>query len=339
MEEYVNLRFHHQGEFLSTTYAGGEETIIGDVECDRFSYTVLMEYIKDDLKYSEIGGVYVYEGKPWGWKLLSNDADLSAVGQGLNNFIDFYIDNVVDPTIEPIKQMQPHVIIRPRQGVFAAKKQNKRVFVTTYQLQQQQKKKAIQTRNRLESEKDVAAKWKLDLPDHSREEKKMGENKLKDCDLPPPPPLTEYEMQKAVRVKRNNEIFFALNLPTLSVEVRNSMEKLQHVEPVTEHMPDPVTEHVEPSLLEIVPDPSEARGSMEAFWAMRKRQKEEEAAAKASEAAAKASEAAKKASAAAKTSSAPKDSTTANASGAGSVNAEENISPEIEQDEKDEEAG
>ena len=119
MEEYVNLRFHHQGEFSSTAYAGGEETVIGDVECDRFSYTVLMEYIKDDLKYSEIGGVYVYEGKPWGWKLLSNDADLSAVGQGLNNFTDFYIDNVVDPTIEPIKQMQPHVIIRPRQGVFA----------------------------------------------------------------------------------------------------------------------------------------------------------------------------------------------------------------------------
>lgn len=34
-------------------------------------------------------------------------------------------------------------------------------------------------------------------------------------------------MQKAVRVKRNNEIFFALNLPTLSVEVRNSMEKVK----------------------------------------------------------------------------------------------------------------
>uniref|UniRef100_A0A164UE18 Uncharacterized protein n=1 Tax=Daucus carota subsp. sativus TaxID=79200 RepID=A0A164UE18_DAUCS len=142
--------------------------------------------------------------------------------------------------------------------MFAAKKQNRRVFVTTYQLQQQQKKKAIQTRSslqavtrksprlnkvqatpdRLESEKAVAAKRKLDLPDHSREEEKMGENKLK-----------------------------------------------------------------------------------------------------ASEAAAKTSEAAKKASAAAKTSSAPKDSTTANASGAGSVNAEENISPEIEQDEEDEEAG
>lgn len=49
--------------------------------------------------------------------------------------------------------------------------------------------------------------------------------RLQECNLPPPPPLTEYEKQRLVRVKQNNEIYFALNLPTLSAEVRSSFSK------------------------------------------------------------------------------------------------------------------
>lgn len=45
--------------------------------------------------------------------------------------------------------------------------------------------------------------------------------------LPPPPPLTDYEKQRVVRVKQNNEVFFALNLPTLSTEVRNCFPQKQ----------------------------------------------------------------------------------------------------------------
>lgn len=48
---------------------------------------------------------------------------------------------------------------------------------------------------------------------------------LQELDLPPPPPLTDYERRRAVRVKRNNEIYFPLNLPTLSAEVRSSFSK------------------------------------------------------------------------------------------------------------------
>ena len=43
--------------------------------------------------------------------------------------------------------------------------------------------------------------------------------------LPPPPPLTEYEIQRAVRIKRNNEVFFAIKLPELSTRLRNSINK------------------------------------------------------------------------------------------------------------------
>lgn len=117
----MHLRFYHQGEFQSTRYAGGKETVIMNVDPDRFSYTVLMEHVKDDLGYSEIGGIYVSKGQLGGWKLVSSDADLSPLAGKVKNgdHINFYIDHVVDNNIEPIKQMQPHVVIRPRQDLFA----------------------------------------------------------------------------------------------------------------------------------------------------------------------------------------------------------------------------
>lgn len=65
--------------------------------------------------------------------------------------------------------------------------------------------------------------------------------------LPPPPPLTEYEKLRAVTVKRNNEVFFALNLPTLSSEVRNSIlkdksKKKKHVQEGSDEEYDPAVD-------------------------------------------------------------------------------------------------
>jgi len=52
--------------------------------------------------------------------------------KGVNEFVngckneeelDFYIDNTIDKDIEPLRQLQPHVTIRPRkniiQGIYA----------------------------------------------------------------------------------------------------------------------------------------------------------------------------------------------------------------------------
>lgn len=123
--DYI-LSFHHKGEFTKTMYVGGTCTVIPElVEADRFSYTVLMEYVKGNLNYTEIGGVYVKK-VPNGWELIANDADLNefvkAVGvkpveaAGVN--LKFYVDNVVDLSIAPVSQMQPHVTVRPRNLFF-----------------------------------------------------------------------------------------------------------------------------------------------------------------------------------------------------------------------------
>jgi hypothetical protein len=122
MDNIIHLRFHHQGEFQSARYHGGIETDVPGVDTDIFSYTVLMEHVKDDLEYSEIGGIYVRVQEEFGnWKLLTNDSDLNPLVQRANSgdYIDFYIDNVIDMTVLPIKQMQPHVVIRPRQNLLA----------------------------------------------------------------------------------------------------------------------------------------------------------------------------------------------------------------------------
>lgn len=92
------------------------------MEPDRFSYSVLMEHVKDDVGYTEIGGVYVK--KPGGgWKLLSNDVEVMELANGLKegSMLDLYIDTIVDKAIEPAEQMQPHVIIRPRTSFFEGK--------------------------------------------------------------------------------------------------------------------------------------------------------------------------------------------------------------------------
>lgn len=91
------------------------------VDADLFSYTVLMEHVKDDLEYSEIGGVYVSTGKLGNWKLVTNDSDLSPLVEKADcgDHLDFYVDNVIDINVEPAKQMQPHVVIRPRHNLLA----------------------------------------------------------------------------------------------------------------------------------------------------------------------------------------------------------------------------
>ena len=62
-----------------------------------------MEYVKDELGYTEIGGVYKkkFEGV---WKLLLTDKDVVDAVKGVQNgsLLDLYIDNVIDKSIEPV---------------------------------------------------------------------------------------------------------------------------------------------------------------------------------------------------------------------------------------------
>lgn len=122
-EKQFFLRFYHKGEFQKTKYSWGTCIKIAEpVENDKLSYSILMEHVKDDVGYTEIGGVYVKKGGG-GWKILSNDADVTGLVQDLKDgsFLDLYIDTVVDKAIEPANQMQPHVIIRARSNYFEGK--------------------------------------------------------------------------------------------------------------------------------------------------------------------------------------------------------------------------
>lgn len=121
-QKIFHLRFHHRGEFQETTYVGGVETLVEGIDSDIFSYTVLMEHVKEDLHYSAVGGIYVKSGKERGiWKMVTNDVELNAVLARVNfgDHLDLYVDTVIDYKIEPLKQMQPHVEIRPRQNIYA----------------------------------------------------------------------------------------------------------------------------------------------------------------------------------------------------------------------------
>ncbi|KAL8107919.1 hypothetical protein AgCh_024355 [Apium graveolens] len=115
-DNYFYVRFSHKGQFLKTKYHDGICTKIPTaMDPERFSYSVLMEYVKDNVGYTEIGGVYVKK-VGGGWKLLDNDKDICELVNSLSqgSVLDLYIDTVVDKAIEPDKQLQPHVIIRSR---------------------------------------------------------------------------------------------------------------------------------------------------------------------------------------------------------------------------------
>ncbi|KAL1808755.1 hypothetical protein ACET3Z_025745, partial [Daucus carota] len=120
----INVRFFYNGAFHRRSYVGGETHAINRAEAEEFSYTVLMEFVKDYLKFTEIGGVYIPEGNGIGWKLITNDREVIELvdGQKDGGEICFYLDNIVDTEIEPAVQMQPHVVTRPRtnliQGIY-----------------------------------------------------------------------------------------------------------------------------------------------------------------------------------------------------------------------------
>ena len=47
----VNIRLYYKGEFRRTTYSGADKMLVPRVLVDEFSYSVLMEYVKDYLHF------------------------------------------------------------------------------------------------------------------------------------------------------------------------------------------------------------------------------------------------------------------------------------------------
>ncbi|KAL8125097.1 hypothetical protein AgCh_012679 [Apium graveolens] len=128
----VTIRLHHMGNFMKTRYVG-DKCEVYDVERDYFSYSVLMEFVKD-IKDNEIGGVYI---KQRGWKLVTDDR---------------------------VKQMQPHVIVRPKSSPFKVKETNvnseKRTFMTLQNINAD-KTRRMKYMNAKKKRRSVVARKKL----------------------------------------------------------------------------------------------------------------------------------------------------------------------------------
>lgn len=122
-DKLVTVRLHYDRTFKKTTYSAGKSLVINRVDSAEFSYTVVMEYVKDYLKLSEIGGVYTRAAG--GWTLLTWDKELFDIITAFRNDeeLPLFVDTVVDKEVEPSPQMQPHVIVRPRknliQGIYS----------------------------------------------------------------------------------------------------------------------------------------------------------------------------------------------------------------------------
>ena len=117
-EKEITVRLNYNGRFQKSAYVSGRSFAVTRVEVDTFSYTVLMEYVKDYLHLTEIGGIYISKEKG-GWELVKNDKDLFGLVEACSDGeeIHFYVDNIVDKEIEPLNQMQPHVMVRPRKNI------------------------------------------------------------------------------------------------------------------------------------------------------------------------------------------------------------------------------
>ena len=119
-EKSVNIGLYYGGEFRRTNYCGGDRILVCNEDADTFAYNDLMQEIKDLLKLTEIGGVYAKDGKHGGWKLMTSDLDIIEEIEKCNNGeeVKLYVDTIVDPSNEPLYQMQPHVIVRRRKSLF-----------------------------------------------------------------------------------------------------------------------------------------------------------------------------------------------------------------------------
>ncbi|WCJ37370.1 hypothetical protein M5689_018515 [Euphorbia peplus] len=211
----VWIRFHHKGHFSKNNYSDGKtKTISTEVDCDCFGFPDLMEYIKDDVGYTEIGGVYV-KRQIGGWKLLENDNDLTEFISRFkpHSWLDFYIDNVVDRLIEPMNSSQPHVIIRPRPNFMEAKKlQPKRKCVSL--------KSAI---DQLRAQKEAKGTVLVNQEEMVSEDASDGEDNG-----------VSYEKIREMNIAANNQRMAAFNLPSLTAGLRFPKESKKRQQRVQE---------------------------------------------------------------------------------------------------------
>ncbi|KAL6544368.1 hypothetical protein OROGR_010865 [Orobanche gracilis] len=189
MDESLNIQLYYNGEFLKTKFSGGSHVLYNDTDPDLFSYSVLMEWVKD---------------------LETGKTDL-----------EFYVDENVDKGIDAMKHMQPHVIVRPRPSPVKAieKKLVKRKFVIIQGIQNEKHRrmstrKKLNFNNALTRDKNEGTSLKAVTNDNSHNEL---ENLC--ADSGGDRELMEFEQQKLKRMEENERQIAALGLHKLSTSL------------------------------------------------------------------------------------------------------------------------
>ncbi|XP_063942346.1 uncharacterized protein LOC135150128 [Daucus carota subsp. sativus] len=251
----MSFRLHHKGYFTKDKYVGGEEVIYDVHDLDLFSYSVLMEWVLE-IGYKEIGGVYMRAEEKNKWALLCNDADINEVILTTDSSsLDLYIDCDVDSSVKPVKQMQPHVIVRPKTCPVKAMQRipKKRQFVTIKEINQEKerrlnksrKEKQISSTSVIPTKKageDLKSTEREDAISTEREGGLMGlDEYMKRFEILPvhedlvegagevhEGEVNEYEMRRIRNIEENEKIFEELGLKR---RTRNSVQLLNEDKP------------------------------------------------------------------------------------------------------------
>ncbi|XP_065853522.1 uncharacterized protein [Euphorbia lathyris] len=242
-EKTFVIKFYHGGDFKNNKYVGGEVFEFPPYEdADLISFTSLMSDVKHELKYTEIGGMYVKADDKRGFKLLVNDKDVISYMEkvGDSGTLEFFIDNMVDQTSTVVKQTQPFVLVRPRKlpteevplRKSPRSKGEKCKFVTLKSIQQetsarkQAKKKELERKKELmqvevslvdekigdsdDVEGDANVEHEEDLP-HDKESIIQLDN--------------AYEQLRNENIAKNKDKIASLRMDSLSSSMRNSINQ------------------------------------------------------------------------------------------------------------------
>ncbi|KAL8155783.1 hypothetical protein AgCh_000986 [Apium graveolens] len=194
----VNVRLHHEGKFKKTSYVGGKHFIVIGLDVESFSYSMLMELVKDNLHFTEIGGIYANRGRKDGWQLLSNDKQVTTL-------------------VEDCAPASPEKPLK--------RNENEKVTARRKLALEQWAGDVEDTGN-----KDIVEKLPPPSPLPMFLKRNMEKVKKARCRgdadkmLPPPPPLCKYEKLKLDKMRANIEVYKSLGLPQIVSTFKNAVE-------------------------------------------------------------------------------------------------------------------
>ncbi|KAL8101227.1 hypothetical protein AgCh_033197 [Apium graveolens] len=223
--DFMTFNLHHKGEFHKSKYDGGTVNTVKNFELDVFSYSELMEWV------NQLG----YNGA---------------------SELDLFIDCDVDKNMLAMRQMQPHVIVRPKRSPVNPKEDNpkKRQFVTLKDINEEKTRKMNKSRKKTQSTdkvlKAVAIERKSDKSDLMGMSEYMKRIEIPDTNKnlgegagegPDGGNAKAYEMQRNKNVEENMKKLKELGIKPLTGKLIKKKDGEKKVEKVVVKTDGPKT--------------------------------------------------------------------------------------------------